>query len=63
MRRYVEFRWYNYIFNFFQWLALPFLTLTMFSIPALESQIRLFFNKRIDGFDTTQKMERKSKKS
>lgn len=62
MRRYVEFKWHHYIINFFQWLALPFLTLTMFSIPAIESQIRLFFNKRIDGFDTTQKMERKPKK-
>lgn len=59
MRRYIEFHWDNYLTNFFQWLLLPILTLTMFSIPSIESQIRLFFNKRIDSFDTTQKMERK----
>lgn len=59
MRQYVHFKWYNYILNFLQWLLLPILTLTMFSIPSIESQVRLFFNKRIDSFDTTQKMERK----
>lgn len=59
MRQFVQFRSHNYIFNFLQWLLLPILTLTMFSIPSIESQIRLFFNKRIDSFDTTQKMERK----
>jgi cellulose synthase/poly-beta-1,6-N-acetylglucosamine synthase-like glycosyltransferase len=59
MRRFTKFRWYDYIFNIFQWAAVPILTLTLFSIPAIESQIRLFFGKRIDGFDTTQKMKRK----
>lgn len=60
MRQYVEFRLRNYFFNFFQWLLLPILTLTMFSIPSIESQIRLFFGWRIDNnFETTQKMARK----
>ncbi len=59
MRRYTDFRWYDYIFNIFQWIAVPFLTLTLFSIPAIESQIRLFLGYRIDNFDTTQKMTRK----
>ena len=60
MRRYVEFRWYDYITNFFQWITVPILALTIFSLPAIESQIRLFFGKRIDTFDTTKKMERKT---
>lgn len=59
MRRYVTFTTMDYIKNFLQWITLPLLTLTIFSIPAIESQIRLFFNKRIDSFDTTQKMDRK----
>ncbi len=58
MRRYVKFHWYDYITNFLQWLTIPILTLTIFSIPAIESQVRLFFGKRIDSFDTTQKMKR-----
>lgn len=60
MRRYVDFRLRDYVSNFLQWLTLPILALTIFSIPAIESQIRLFFNWRIDTFDTTQKMDRKT---
>lgn len=60
MRRFVVFRWYDYITNFLQWLTVPILTLTLFSIPAIESQVRLFLGKRLDHFDTTQKMSRKS---
>ena len=59
MRRYTQFRWHDYIWNILQWIAVPILTLTLFSIPAIESQIRLFLGKRIDNFDTTQKMQRK----
>lgn len=59
MRRYVEFGPMDYLWNLIQWIAVPVLTLTLFSIPAIESQIRLFFGKRIDSFDTTEKMERK----
>lgn len=59
MRRYVRFRPYEYATNLIQWITVPILTLTLFSIPAIESQIRLFFWKRIDSFDTTKKMERK----
>lgn len=59
MRRYTQFRWHDYIWNILQWVFVPILTLTLFSIPAIESQIRLFFGKRIDTFDTTQKMKRK----
>ena len=59
MRRYTHFRWHDYIWNILQWVFVPILTLTLFSIPAIESQIRLFFGKRIDTFDTTQKMKRK----
>ncbi len=59
MRRFVHFRWYDYIGNVLQWAAVPILTLTLFSIPAIESQLRLFLGHRIDSFDTTQKMKRK----
>lgn len=59
MRRYTHFRFRDYIYNIIQWASVPILTLTLFSIPAIESQIRLFFGKRIDNFDTTQKMKRK----
>lgn len=59
MRKFTKFRWYDYIFNILQWAAVPVLTLTLFSIPAIESQIRLFFGWRIDSFETTQKMKRK----
>jgi hypothetical protein len=59
MRRFVRFRWYDYIANILQWAAVPILTLTLFSIPAIESQLRLFLGRRIDSFDTTQKMKRK----
>ena len=59
MRRYTHFRARDYVYNILQWVAVPLLTLTLFSIPAIESQIRLFFGKRIDSFDTTQKMVRK----
>ena len=58
MRRYVKFRPIDYVTNLFQWITIPILVLTIFSIPAIESQIRLFFGKRIDTFDTTQKMTR-----
>ncbi len=59
MRRYAKFRKRDYIYNIVQWITVPLLTLTLFSIPSIESQIRLFFGKRIDTFDTTQKMKRK----
>jgi Glycosyl transferase family group 2 len=59
MRRYTNFTAKDYVLNLIQWIAVPVLTLTLFSIPAIESQIRLFFWKRIDSFDTTQKMNRK----
>jgi cellulose synthase/poly-beta-1,6-N-acetylglucosamine synthase-like glycosyltransferase len=59
MRKYTQFRWHDYVWNILQWAAVPVLTLTLFSIPAIESQIRLFFGNRIDSFDTTQKMKRK----
>jgi Glycosyl transferase family group 2 len=59
MRRYTHFTTKDYILNLIQWITVPILTLTLFSIPAIESQIRLFFGKRIDSFDTTQKMNRK----
>lgn len=59
MRRYTHFTFKDYILNIIQWITVPILTLTLFSIPAIESQIRLFFWKRIDSFDTTQKMNRK----
>lgn len=59
MRRYTHFRFWDYLYNLVQWIAVPILTLTLFSIPAIESQVRLFFGKRIDNFDTTQKMTRK----
>ena len=59
MRRYTAFRPIDYVWNLLQWIAVPFLTLTLFSIPAIESQIRLFLGKRIDSFDTTIKMKRK----
>jgi hypothetical protein len=61
MRRYTHFTAKDYVLNLIQWIAVPVLTLTLFSIPAIESQIRLFFGKRIDSFDTTQKMIRKPK--
>ncbi len=59
MRRYTKFRVRDYFYNIIQWITVPLLTLTLFSIPAIESQIRLFFGKRIDTFDTTTKMKRK----
>ncbi len=59
MRRYTKFTPLDYVWNMIQWITVPILTLTLFSIPAIESQIRFFFGKRIDSFDTTEKMERK----
>ncbi len=59
MRRYTHFTLKDYVLNIIQWITVPILTLTLFSIPAIESQVRLFFWKRIDSFDTTQKMKRK----
>lgn len=59
MSQYMTFRARDYFYNIIQWITVPILTLTLFSIPAIESQIRLFFGKRIDTFDTTQKMTRK----
>ncbi|MDD2565670.1 MAG: glycosyltransferase family 2 protein [Candidatus Gracilibacteria bacterium] len=58
MRKYTHFRKRDYILNIFQWITIPILALTLFSIPAIESQIRLFFGKRIDSFETTAKMKR-----
>jgi hypothetical protein len=59
MRRYTKFTFLDYVWNIIQWITVPILTLTLFSIPAIESQFRFFFGKRIDSFDTTEKMERK----
>jgi hypothetical protein len=59
MRKYVHFRKRDYAVNILQWLLIPTLTLTLFSLPAIESQIRYFFNKRIDFFESTKKMKRK----
>jgi hypothetical protein len=59
MRRYTRFRARDYVYNILQWITVPVLTLTLFSIPAIESQIRLFLGRRIDNFDTTVKMKRK----
>lgn len=58
MKKYTKFRKRDYVFSIVQWMTIPFLTLTLFSLPALESQIRYFFWKRIDFFETTQKMKR-----
>jgi cellulose synthase/poly-beta-1,6-N-acetylglucosamine synthase-like glycosyltransferase len=59
MKRYTEFRKRDYLFNVLQWTVLPLLTLTLFSLPAIESQLRLFFGKRLDSFETTRKIARK----
>ncbi|MDD5198152.1 MAG: glycosyltransferase family 2 protein [Candidatus Gracilibacteria bacterium] len=59
MKKYTTFRKRDYIFNILQWALIPILTLTLFSLPAIESQIRLFFGKRLGTFETTQKMKRK----
>lgn len=61
MKKYTRFRKRDYIFNILQWVTIPLLALTLFSIPAIESQIRLFIGKRIDKFEfeSTEKMERK----
>ncbi len=59
MKRYAKFRKRDYLYSMLQWLVVPILTLTLFSIPAIESQIRLFLGKRLDSFDTTVKMKRK----
>ncbi|EKE28919.1 MAG: hypothetical protein ACD_2C00264G0004 [uncultured bacterium (gcode 4)] len=61
MKKYTKFRKRDYIFNILQWVTIPFLTLTLFSFPAIESQFRLFFNKRIDEFQVTAKMTREKK--
>ena len=58
MRKYTKFRKRDYIINIFQWLLIPTLTLTLFSVPAIESQLRYFFNWRIDDFEATKKMKR-----
>lgn len=59
MRRYAKLRKRDYVYSMLQWLLVPMLTLTLFSLPAIESQLRLFFGKRLDSFDTTVKMKRK----
>jgi cellulose synthase/poly-beta-1,6-N-acetylglucosamine synthase-like glycosyltransferase len=59
MKKYTIFRKRDYIFNILQWALIPILTLTLFSLPAIESQLRLFFGKRLGTFETTQKMKRK----
>ncbi|MDQ1344158.1 MAG: hypothetical protein QG650_878 [Patescibacteria group bacterium] len=59
MKRYTKFRKRDYVFSVLQWTLVPVLTLTLFSIPAIESQLRLFFGKRIDTFETTRKIQRK----
>lgn len=59
MKKYAIFRKRDYVYNIFQWMLIPTLTLTLFSLPAIESQLRYFFGKRIDFFETTKKMGRK----
>jgi len=59
MKKYTHFRKRDYVFNIFQWALIPVLTITLFSFPAIESQLRLFFGKRIDVFEATEKMKRK----
>lgn len=58
MRKYKKFRPWDYFVNTIQWAFVPLLILTLFSIPAIESQMRLFFGKRIDSFDVTKKLDR-----
>lgn len=58
MRKYKKFRPWDYFVNTIQWAFVPILILTLFSIPAVESQMRLFFGKRIDSFDVTKKLDR-----
>lgn len=58
MKKYTIFRKRDYVFNILQWALIPALTLTLFSLPAIESQIRLFLGKRLGTFETTQKMKR-----
>jgi hypothetical protein len=43
MRKYIPFRKRDYVIYILQWITIPFLTLTLFSLPAIESQLRLFF--------------------
>lgn len=58
MRKYKSFSFWDYCVNTIQWIFVPILILTLFSIPAIESQMRLFFGKRIDSFDVTKKLDR-----
>ena len=58
MKKYTKFRKRDYALNIFQWITIPLLSLTLFSLPAIESQFRLFIWKRIDFFETTTKMKR-----
>ncbi len=58
MKKYAKLRKRDYLFCMLQWILVPVLTLTLFSIPAIESQVRLFIGKRLDSFDTTTKMKR-----
>lgn len=58
MRKYEKFRPWDYFVNTIQWLLVPLLILTLFSIPAIESQMRLFFGRRLDSFDVTKKLDR-----
>lgn len=59
MRKYTSFRKRDYLINVLQWILIPFLKMTLFSIPAIESQFRLFTGKRLDNFEVTKKMSRK----
>lgn len=59
MRKYIHFRKRDYIINMAQWILIPFLKMTLFSLPAIESQFRLFIWKRLDNFETTKKLSRK----
>ncbi len=43
MRKYVRFTARDYVANVLQWAIVPLLTLTMFSLPAIESQLRYLF--------------------
>ncbi|MDD2515742.1 MAG: glycosyltransferase family 2 protein [Candidatus Gracilibacteria bacterium] len=55
MKKYTKFRKRDYVYNILQRLLVPIFSMTLFSFPAIESQFRLFFGKRLDEFNVTKK--------
>lgn len=51
--------WYKKISLFFQWLFIPIVSIALSSIPAVDAQTRLMFNRRLD-FQVTQKSRKKN---